>query len=94
MKFSDMFERNGRMSNTKTAFVIASATSTWAIIYVTLNGGLTEGLLAVYLGALGLTVNASKGITTYEKTKTLDIETAKKARAKPEDDFWDETTKK
>lgn len=89
MKFSDMFERNGRMSNTKTMFVVAGITSTWAIIHVTLNGGLTEGLLAVYLGALGLTVNASKGITTYEKTKTLDIETQKQAKAKP-DDFWDE----
>ena len=86
MKISDMFERNGRMSHTKTLMMIGGLTATWAIIHVTLKGALTADMLGLYLGALVLGTLGSKGVTSYEVTRTRDIDTRKSVSAKPEDE--------
>lgn len=89
MKISDMFERNGRMSHTKTLMMIGGLTSTWAIIHVTLKGTLTADMLGLYLGALVLGTIGSKATTSYEVTKTRDIDSRKTVSAKPDADSLD-----
>jgi hypothetical protein len=86
MKVADMFERNGRMSHTKTLMMIGGLTSSWAIIYVTLHGTLSADMLGVYIGALVIGTIGSKGVSSYDNYKSKEIDAKWSSKAKPDDD--------
>lgn len=65
MNIKDIIERNGRMSHTKSAYVIGVLVSSWAVIYMTLHKTLTADMMLFYLGATVVGSLGSKAAEIY-----------------------------
>ena len=50
----DLFLSRGKADASKLAFMVAQAVMTWALIFLTLNGKLTEWYTTAYVGAFVL----------------------------------------
>lgn len=65
MSIKDIIERNGRMSHSKSAYIIGVLVSSWAVVHMTLVGTLTADMLLFYLGATVLGSLGSKVADKY-----------------------------
>lgn len=66
MKLLDVIERNGRLSHTKTSYIIGVLVSTWIVIHAELNHTLTPDMFLYYSGILMLGTIGSKGVDAYK----------------------------
>jgi len=68
VKLYDLVERNGKLSHTKTAYIIGVLVSSWVIIHMTLHNTITADMLLYYIGATVFGSLGSKATDAYAKT--------------------------
>lgn len=62
MNILDLIERGGRVSHTKTSYVIGVLVSTWVVVLETLKGTLNPDIFSTYLFVVVVGSLGSKGI--------------------------------
>lgn len=68
LDFADMITKDGRtVSLTKVLQLVGGVTSTWIMIKLTLQGGLTEALFGLYLAYVGAIEGYSKFVSAKYK---------------------------
>lgn len=78
LDFADMITKDGRaVSLTKVLQLVGGLTATWIMIKLTLSGGLTEGILGIYLAYIGGVEGYSKFLSakySYSETSVKDAQ--------------------
>ena len=70
MNLLDLIERGGRISHTKTSYIIGVFVSTWVVIFETLKGTLSPDVFSTYLFVVVVGSLGSKGIEKFSEWKT------------------------
>lgn len=61
LDFADLITKNGTsVSLTKVLQLVGGLTATWIMVKLTLTGGMSEGILGIYLGYVGMVEGYSK----------------------------------
>jgi len=83
LDFADLITKDGRgVSLTKVLQLIGGITSTWIMIKLTLNGGLTEALFGLYLTYVGAIEGYSKFVAAKYNYNETSVKDAAKAASK------------
>ncbi len=76
LDFADMITKDGRsVSLTKVLQLIGGLTATWIMVKLTLVGGMSEGILAIYLGYVGMVEGYSKFVAAKYGYKEKPVKT-------------------
>lgn len=89
LDFADMITKDGRaVSLTKVLQLVGGLTATWIMIKLTLSGGLTEGILGIYLAYIGGVEGYSKFLSakySYTEKSVKDVQPASKVSFSEDD---------
>jgi uncharacterized membrane protein len=79
LDFADMITKDGRsVSLTKVLQLLGGVTGTWVIIKLTLHGGISEGILGLYLTYVGAIEGWSKFVSAKYGYNEASVKDAKK----------------